>query len=169
MRVRHRGLISSIRRFSSCFPTSYTTSITSLMEARRIIEAAAALAAQRAAARDLPELNAHIWERGRRRCKSQPCLQTPGRDDRGSVTRDLRFANPRIDRAQSRALSARRRCGVSIFPIQFRGLNRQASRTVSCGAKIAKPLATGSPGRLCASTECVAGSKQKKSALAEGE
>ena len=85
----------------------------------------------------------------------------------------LTFASPthESDRAQSRALSARRRCGVSIFPSQFRrrGLNRQAADTVSCGARIAKPLATGSPGRLCASTECVTGSKQKKSALAEGE
>ena len=61
MRVRHRGLNFLYPQVLFLFSTSYTTSITSLMEARRIIEAAAALAAQRAAVRDLPELNAHIW------------------------------------------------------------------------------------------------------------
>ena len=49
------------------------------------------------------------------------------------------------------------------------GQNRQAADRVSCGASMVNPLASAPPGRLWASTGWVTGSKQKKSALSEGE
>ena len=50
-----------------------------------------------------------------------------------------------------------------------RGPKRHEADIASPGARTVSPLASGPPGRLCASTGWVTGSKQKKSATADGE
>ena len=136
VRVRDRGSeISSVRRFSPCFPTSYAMLITSLMEARRVIApVAAALTAKRATVTDLARiehtsLGMRRSRRQRRRCKSQPCPQTPDRDDQGSVACDLAIADRRLATAQSRALSAHR----AVFEcIRLRDADGPAWRPSNC-------------------------------------
>jgi L-arabinose transport system permease protein len=49
------------------------------------------------------------------------------------------------------------------------GAKRQEIDISSMGSRTVKPFALAPPGRLCASTGCVTGSKQKKSASAAGE